>query len=465
MGMTLIDKIWNAHFVARRADGYDLIYIDRHVLHELHAPHAFARLDQTRRTVRRTDLTIAVQDHTVITRPSAERRSSAFADATRAGSQRNNIRLLDIGDRDQGIVHVVSPELGIAIPGATLACPDSHACTVGGLGVLAFGCGTSELEHVLASQVLAIKKPKQMRITLDGTLPPGVTAKDVILHLIGTVGVSGGRGYFVEYAGEVVRAMTVEARLTLCNMTIEFGARTGIIAPDRKTFDWCEGRPWAPKGEQWRAAVEWCRSLATDSDARFDREVHIDCSSLAPQLTWGTDPGQVAAVSGVVPDPELAEPERQQAIRRAIDYMGLKPGQPIAGLPVHRVFIGSCTNARLSDLQSAAEVVRGRRVADGVVAFVVPGSSAVKRQAEAAGLDRVFADAGFEWHESGCSMCAGTNGDLGKPGERCISTSNRNFENRQGPGVRTHLASPAMAAAAAIAGCIVDVREFAAGST
>jgi 3-isopropylmalate/(R)-2-methylmalate dehydratase large subunit len=467
MGLTLFDKIWDAHLVARRADGRDLIYIDRHVLHELHAPHAFEKLAQAGRPVRRPDLTFAMQDHTVATLPGRDDGTNpdgtAFLRAMREGSRRHGIRIFDLGDPEQGISHVVAPELGMVLPGATHAVPDSHACTVGGVGALAFGVGTTELEHVLATQVIAMKRPKRMRVRLDGSLGRHVTAKDVALRIIAELGVSGGRGHVVEYAGAAARAMSIESRLTLCNLSIEMGARSGLVAPDDATFNWLAGRPWAPHGALWDAALASWRGLVSDADAEFDREVAIDCGALEPQITWGTDPSQVIPVTGRVPDPEAAEPERQAGMRRALAYMGLEPGKPIAGLPVDRVFIGSCTNARLPDLEAAAAVTRGRHVAEGVVAMVVPGSTSVKRQAEAAGLDRVFRAAGFFWGESGCSMCAGGNGDRGRPGERCVSTTNRNFEGRQGTNVRTHLVSPAMAAAAAVAGRIVDVRQMLAG--
>jgi 3-isopropylmalate/(R)-2-methylmalate dehydratase large subunit len=458
---TLLDKIWEAHRAGIRDDGREIVYMDRNVVHDLHGSHAYAKLEQTQRTVRRPDLTFGVIDHSPATTPgrtdATNPKSLQFAQGMRAGAERYGFRLFDVGDAEQGIAHVIAPELGLVLPGSTYACPDSHACTVGGLGALAFACGTSELEHVLATQTVAMKKPKQMRIRLDGTLRDGVTAKDVILHLIGEIGVAGGRGFMVEYAGDVTRAMSVEARFTLCNMTIEFGARTGIVAPDEKTFAYVKDRLLAPQGAEWDAALAAWRELSTDSGAEFDREVQVDCSVLTPQVTWGTDQSQVVGIDGVVPDPAAAEPERRPAIERALAYMGLSPGTPVAGLVVDRVFIGSCTNARIEDLETAAAVVRGRQVAARVRAIVVPGSSGVKREAEKRGLDRVFCDAGFEWHESGCSMCAGANDDLAKPGERSVATSNRNFENRQGPGVRTHLVSPAMAAAAAIAGRIVDV--------
>jgi len=466
MQRTLFDKIWDFHRVAQRADGRDLIYIDRHVLHELHAHHAFAQLEKQGRPVRRADLTFAVQDHTVATKPGRDDDTnpsgSAFIKAMRDGCRKNGIRLFDVDDPEQGISHVVAPELGIVLPGATHAVPDSHASTVGGVGALAFGCGTSELAHILTTQVMALKRPQRMRVRLDGGLGAHVSAKDVALRIIAEIGVAGARGYAVEYAGAAVRAMPIEQRMTLCNLNIEMGGRSGFIAPDDTTFEWLARRPFVPQGAAWDGAVRYWRTLTSDDDGAFDREVALDCASLEPQITWGTDPSQVVGISGRVPDPAVLDPSRRAAALNAFGYMGLMPGTPLIGLPVDRVFIGSCTNSRLPDLQLAAEIVRGRRVAEGVVAMVVPGSSSVKREAEAAGLDRVFRDAGFFWGESGCSMCAGGNGDRGQPGERCVSTTNRNFENRQGPKVRTHLASPATAAATAIAGCIADARQLAA---
>ncbi|MDB5856948.1 MAG: isopropylmalate isomerase large subunit [Ramlibacter sp.] len=459
MARTLFDKIWDFHHVGQRGDGRELLYIDRHVVHELHAPHAFGELDAKQHAVRRRDLTLVVQDHTVPTKPGMPLRS-AHIDATRLGAARHALSLVDVEAPEHGIVHVVSPELGIALPGLTLACPDSHASTVGALGCLAFGCGTSELVHVLSTQVMAMARPRQMRINFTGRLAPGVGAKDLALHLIRTVGVDAGRGYAVEYAGEVIRAMDVEARMTLCNMTIEWGGRTCLIAPDEATFAWCRGRPNAPAGAAWDEAVTWWRTLATDTDARFDHELTIACSHVAPQVTWGTDPSQAIAVDECVPVPAAGPADSQARTQGALDYMGLAAGAALAGVPVDRVFIGSCSNSRLSDLRSAAAVIGQHKVAPGVKAIVVPGSSSVKRQAEAEGLDRIFLAAGFEWHNAGCSMCAGANGDIGAPGERCVATSNRNFENRQGRGVRTHLASPVMAAAAALAGRIVDVRDW-----
>jgi 3-isopropylmalate/(R)-2-methylmalate dehydratase large subunit len=409
-----------------------------------------------------------VQDHTVATKPGRDDNTNpsgtAFLKAMREGTRKNGIRLFDIDDPEQGISHVVAPELGIVLPGATHAVPDSHASTVGGVGALAFGCGTSELTHILATQVMALKRPKRLRAKLEGRLGAHVSAKDVALRLIAELGVAGARGHAVEYAGSAVRAMPIEQRMTLCNLNIEMGGRSGFVAPDDATFNWLKGRPYAPQGAMWDRALAYWRTLTSDEDAAFDRDVSLDCSALEPQITWGTDPSQVIGISGRVPDPAAIDPIRRSAAESAFGYMGLEPGTQLAGLPVDRVFIGSCTNSRLPDLEVAAAVVRGRHVADGVVAMVVPGSSTVKREAEAAGLDRVFRDAGFFWGEAGCSMCAGGNGDRGQPGERCVSTTNRNFENRQGAKVRTHLASPATAAATAIAGRIADVRRLLAGA-
>jgi len=464
MPQTLFDKIWQTHLVARRADGRELIYIDRHVLHDLHAPHGYEQLEKQNRPVRRADLTFAALDHTVATKPgrvdSTFASGEAFIRATRAGSRRNSVRFFDIDDPEQGISHVIAPELGMVLPGATHAVPDSHASTVGGLGALAFGVGTTEMTHIMATQTIALRRPKTMRIRLDGALGPHVSAKDVALRIIGTIGSAGARGHVVEYSGVAARAMPIEQRMTLCNLNIEMGGRSGFVAPDEATFQWIAGRPYAPQGADWDRALELWRTFQTDDSASFDTEHVIDCSGLEPQITWGTDPGQVLGISGRVPDP-AADPARRDILESALAYMGLQPGVALAGLPVQRVFIGSCTNSRLPDLQVAADIVRGRRVAPGVTAMVVPGSSSVKRAAEAEGLDRVFREAGFFWGESGCSMCAGGNGDRGEPGERCVSTTNRNFENRQGPKVRTHLASPATAAATAIAGYIADVRQIA----
>ena len=461
---TLFDKIWSAHYVATRPDGRDLIYIDRHVLHELHAPHAFEKLAQTGRGVRRPDLTFSSQDHTVSVKPGRTDETfapgAAFLRAMREGSRRHGIRVFDLGDPDQGISHVVAPELGMVLPGATHAVPDSHACTVGGLGALAFGCGTTELEHILATQVIAIRRPKRMRITLDGPLGPHAAAKDVALRILAEIGVAGGRGYAIEFAGSTIRSMGIEGRLTLCNLTIEMGSRSGFVAADDTTFQWIAGRPFAPNGADWDSALQYWRTMRTDEGAAFDKEIRIDCTGLGPQITWGTDPGQVISISDRVPDPaNAADADKRAAMERSLAYMGLEPNTTLEGAPVSRVFIGSCTNARLPDLEVAASIVKGRKVAPGLIAMVVPGSSAVKREADARGLDRSFMDAGMTWGESGCSMCAGSNGDNAAPGERVLSTTNRNFENRQGRAVRTHLVGPAIAAASAVTGKVTDPRK------
>ena len=411
--------------------------------------------------MRNPELTFATQDHIIATLPGRTEETwpdaAPYVRALRQNAAENGIRLFDIDDPAQGIVHVIAPELGLALPGLTLVCGDSHTCTVGGLGALAFGIGTSEIEHVLATQTLALARPKEMRITLDGSLGPGVSAKDVILHVIGRLGAAAGVGHAVEFAGQAVREMPVEQRLTLCNMGIEFSARFAMVAPDATVAAWLKGRPWAPAGADWDAALAQWETLHSDPDAVFDREERIDATQIAPQITWGTSPEHSIGINGRVPEPGGA---RAAAMARALDYMGLAPGMALEGLEVGSVFIGSCTNARLADLRAAGAVLRGRRVADGVRAMVVPGSRSVKRAAEAEGLDALFRDAGFEWREAGCSMCAAVNGDLVAPGTRCVATSNRNFENRQGRGARTHLASPAMAAAAAVTGRLTDVRRL-----
>src|ERR1051325_7388467 len=411
MRQTLFDKIWQSHLAARRPDARELIYLDRHIMHDLHTPHALAQLEKQKRPIRRPDLTFATQDHTVASKPGRDDTTYAeaapFLRAARAGAARHRIRLFDLGDPEQGISHVIAPELGMVLPGATHAVPDSHACTVGGLGVLAFGTGASELEHVLATQVLALKRPKRMRVSAEGRLAPHVSAKDVALRILAAVGTTGGRGSSVEFAGSAVRGLDIEGRLTLCNLTIEMGARSGFVAPDDATFQWLAGRPYAPQGEAWDSALAHWRTLASDDDATFDREVAIDCAALEPHITWGTDPSQAVGISGRVP---AAASDR---MRRALAYMGLSGGEALEGLAISRVFIGSCTNARLPDLAAAAAVVRDRKVAPGVTALVVPGSTSVKRAAEAKGLDQVFRSAGFLWGESGCSMCAGGNGDRG----------------------------------------------------
>jgi 3-isopropylmalate/(R)-2-methylmalate dehydratase large subunit len=465
MTKTLFDKIWNAHIVSARSDGTVLLHIDRHVVLDLGSNIAFAKLRQAGRTVRCPQLTIAIQDHIIST--AAGRRDDTFpagapfAAALRENTTRYGIRLFDLNHPRQGIVHVVAPELGIALPGATLACGDSHTCTVGGVGALSIGIGTSEVEHILATQTLVLRRPKTMRVRFDGQLGAGVTAKDMVLYLIGQIGIKAGVGCAVEYAGDAIAALPIEGRLTLCNMSIELGARIGMVAPDDTTFEYLAGKMFAPKGAQWDRAFAHWRSLASEPDAQFDHEVTVASPEIAPQVTWGTTPQQVLPISGRIPDPgTLSDATSRLGIERALSYMGLTPGTPIEGIPIDRAFIGSCTNSRLSDLRAAAAIVRGRKVAAGVRAMVVPGSTSVKREAEAEGLDAVFREAGFEWRESACSMCAGTNEDTVGAGERCISSTNRNFEGRQGSGARTHLASPAMVAAAAVSGRIVDVRKF-----
>ena len=466
MAHTIIDKLWDEHAVADLGDGLTLLYIDRIFLHERTGSVALKGLEAAGRRVRNPEQVFCTMDHIVDTTPgrSDETRMPGgreFITSTRASARAAGIHLFDLGDSRQGIVHVVSPEQGIALPGVTLVCPDSHTCTLGGLGALAWGIGSTEGEHALATKTLAVRKPKRMRVRFEGELGPRVYAKDLILHLINRYGASAGVGYAIEFAGSAIRALPVEGRLTLCNMAVEFGAWTGIVAPDDLTFEYVKGRPFAPTAEQWDAAVAHWRTLYTDPDATFDREIVVDCRELSPQVTWGTSPQHGGGIDGVVPDPAAEhDPQRRQAIERAQQYMGLTPGTPLAGLPIGAAFIGSCTNSRLSDLREAAGVLRGRHVAPGVKAICVPGSSVVKKAAEAEGLDEVFRAAGFEWRESGCSMCFYAGGESFGLEERVVSSTNRNFENRQGPRTRTHLASPATVAASAIAGRLADVREL-----
>jgi 3-isopropylmalate/(R)-2-methylmalate dehydratase large subunit len=465
VGRSLFDKVWDRHVVRDEPGEQTLLYVDLHLVHEVTSPQAFEGLRLAGRRVRRPELTVATMDHNVPTLPGpiTDPLAKAQLDALRANCVQFGIELHGTGSGSEGIVHVIGPELGLTQPGKTIVCGDSHTSTHGAFGALAFGIGTSEVEHVLATQTLNQRRPKTMLLEFAGALPPGLTAKDMILGAIGQVGVDGGVGYVVEYAGEAVRALSMEQRMTICNMTIEWGARAGMVAPDETTFAYLEGRRFAPKGRDWERAVDDWRSLCSDPDAVFDTRVTVDVADLVPQVTWGTNPGMVVPVTGTVPDPaSFANPDDQVAATRALEYMGLRPGQPIAEISVDRVFIGSCTNSRIEDLRAAAQIVQGHTVDPRVTALVVPGSAQVRKQAEAEGLDRVFLDAGFEWRLAGCSMCLGMNPDVLAPGERCAATSNRNFEGRQGRGGRTHLVSPQMAAAAALHGHFVDVRTLAA---
>ena len=465
MGKTLSDKVWEDHVVRRAAGEPDLLYIDLHLVHEVTSPQAFDGLRLAGRSVRRPDLTLATEDHNTptenITLPIADPVSRLQVDTLRKNAQEFGIRLHSLGDKDQGIVHIIGPQLGATQPGMTIVCGDSHTATHGAFGALAFGIGTSEVEHVLATQTLVQKPARNMRITVDGDLPPGVTAKDVVLAIIGKIGTAGGTGYVVEYAGKAIRDLSVEGRMTVCNMTIEAGARAGLIAPDEKTFAYLMGRVRSPKGAAWEAAVAYWKTLKSDEGAVFDAEVVINAADLVPQVTWGTSPEDVLPITAKVPDPAAESDEgKRRAMQRSLDYMGLRPGTPLTEIAVDVVFIGSCTNGRIEDLRAAAKVAEGRRVAAGVQALVVPGSGLVKEQAEEEGLDKVFLAAGFEWREPGCSMCLAMNADKLKPGQRSASTSNRNFEGRQGRGGRTHLVSPEMAAAAAVTGRLTDWRKL-----
>ena len=470
---TLYEKIWDQHVVDRLDDGTCLIYIDRHLVHEVTSPQAFEALRLAGRTVRRPDLTLAVPDHNLPTTkriaadgsrlPIEDTQSAAQLAALERNAPSFGIDYIDATAPEQGIVHVVGPEQGFSLPGTTIVCGDSHTAAHGGIGALAFGIGTSEVEHVLATQTLQLRPSKTMEVRVDGMLGPGVTAKDLILHIIGIIGTAGGTGHVIEYRGRVFEEMSVEGRLTVCNMSIEGGARAGLIAPDEKVFEYLRGRPYSPQGDDWENAVTWWRSLVTDEGAYFDKSVVIDAANVEPTVSWGTSPEDVVAVGGCVPSPDsFADPSKQDAVRKSLDYMGLAPGTPIEDIAVENIFIGSCTNSRIEDLRAAAEVLKGRKKAPNVRwAIVVPGSGLVKRQAEDEGLDRIFTDAGFEWREPGCSACLAMNPDKVPPGERCASTSNRNFVGRQGPRSRTHLVSPAMAAAAAVTGRLADVRNLA----
>jgi 3-isopropylmalate/(R)-2-methylmalate dehydratase large subunit len=461
---TLFEKIWDAHLVAQPSGRSPIIYIDLHLLHEVTSPQAFDGLRAAGRKVRQTARTVATVDHNIPTEPRGTPITDLIAATQIAALQKNckefGVRLFDMDSPEQGIVHVIGPELGITRPGMTIVCGDSHTSTHGAFGSLAFGIGTSEVEHVLATQCMAQQKPKTMKIEVSGQLPQGVTAKDIALGIIGKIGTDGGTGHVIEYSGEAVRGLSMEGRMTLCNMSIESGARAGMIAPDETTFAYVKGRRFAPRGEEWEKAVDYWRSLPSDEDAIFDKVMEIDAAQLSPFVTWGTNPGMVAPVTGRVPEVGGLNESDKRATEQALQYMGLEPGKKIEEIGIDRVFIGSCTNSRIEDLRAAARVARGHHVSAKVRAMVVPGSQTVKRVAEEEGLDRVFLDAGFEWRESGCSMCLGMNPDILQPGERCASTSNRNFEGRQGRGGRTHLVSPMMAAAAAITGHFTDVRNW-----
>ncbi len=469
---TLYEKIWDAHVVERRDDGTCLIWIDRHLVHEVTSPQAFEALRVAGRKVRRPDLTLAVPDHNLPTTarldasgarlPIADPESAQQLAALERNAPEFGIRLIGATDAEQGIVHVVGPEQGFSLPGATIVCGDSHTACHGGLGALAFGIGTSEVEHVLATQTLLLKQSKTMEVRVEGQLGAGVSAKDVVLHICGVLRASGGTGYVIEYTGSAIRDLSIEGRLTISNMAIEHGARAGLIAPDDKTIAYVEGRPYAPKGADWDKAVAWWKSLASDAGATYDKVIVIDAADIQPTVTWGTSPEDTVAITGVVPAPEsFADPAKQEAARKSLAYMGLEAGQKLTEVEVQNVFIGSCTNSRIEDMRAAAAIVKGRKKADNVRwAIVVPGSGLVKAQAEAEGLDKIFIEAGIEWREPGCSACLAMNPDKVPAGERCASTSNRNFVGRQGPGARTHLVSPAMAAAAAVTGRLSDAREL-----
>ena len=464
VGRTLFSKVWDDHVIADLGDDTALLHIDRHLLHDLGGSRGLLDLKQRDLAVHDPGLTFATPDHAISSTPGRAdtiKVGRELLAALRVETTAAGIRMFDIGEPGQGIVHVIGPELGLSLPGSLIVCGDSHTCTHGGMGALAFGIGSSELSHVLATQTLIQRRPKTLRVNFEGELPFGVVAKDLILSLIGTLGAAGGTGYAVEYAGSAIRDMPIEGRLTICNLSIELGAKMGLIAPDETTFAYLKDRHYAPTGKIWDDAVAAWRQLPSDPGARFDREVWIDVTKIAPQVTWGISPEHVVGIDGRIPDPaSFDDPDKRRGVETALDYMGLKAGASIAGTPVNWVFIGSCTNSRISDLRAAADIARGRKVSTGVRAWVVPGSETVKRDAKAEGLDKVFRDAGFEWREPGCSMCLAANGEQVPPGERSVSTSNRNFIGRQGPRARTHLASPTMAAAAAIAGAIVDVRSL-----
>jgi 3-isopropylmalate/(R)-2-methylmalate dehydratase large subunit len=462
---TLYDKIWDAHVVHEADDGTCLLYIDRHLVHEVTSPQAFEGLRMANRGVRAPEKTIAVPDHNVPTDPTRiqgirDEQSRIQVEALRQNAKDFGIEMYDVDDIRQGIVHIIGPEQGWTQPGMTIVCGDSHTATHGAFGALAHGIGTSEVEHVLATQTLIQKKSKNMLVRVEGELPPGVTAKDITLTVIGRTGTAGGTGHVIEYAGSAIRSLSMEGRMTVCNMAIEGGARAGLIAPDEKTFDYVKGRPHAPKGGQWEMAVEYWKSLRSDEGAQYDKIIEIDASEITPVVTWGTSPEDVLPITGVVPAPDDFTGGKVEAARRSLDYMGLKPGQKLSEIEIDTVFIGSCTNGRIEDLREVARIMEGRKVKDGIRAMIVPGSGLVRAQAEEEGIAQKLIDAGFDWRMAGCSMCLGMNPDQLSPGERCASTSNRNFEGRQGYKGRTHLMSPAMAAAAAVTGRLTDVREL-----
>jgi 3-isopropylmalate/(R)-2-methylmalate dehydratase large subunit len=465
MSKTLYDKIWDDHLVNEQQDGTSLLYVDRHLIHEVTSPQAFEGLRIHKRKVRKPAFTLAVPDHNVPTSDRTkgikDKQSKLQVDTLRNNCKEFGIKLFDVNDKRQGIVHIIGPEQGFTQPGTVIVCGDSHTATHGAFGSLAFGIGTSEVEHVLATQTLIQKKSKNLRINVNGTLPLGVTSKDVILKIIGTIGTAGGTGYVIEFAGEVIKSLSVEQRMTVCNMTIEAGARAGLIAPDEKTFEYFKNKPMSPKGENWDKAVLSWKNLYSDKNAKFDKEINIEASEIEPLVTWGTSPQDVSPISGTVPDPEKEkDSERKNAMYRSLEYMGLKPNMKISDIKVDRIFIGSCTNGRIEDLRTAAKLLKGKKIAKEVSAMVVPGSGLVKQQAEEEGLDKIFKKAGFQWREPGCSMCLGMNEDQLSSKQRCASTSNRNFEGRQGRGGRTHLVSPGMAVAAAVQGYLSDVRKL-----
>ena len=465
MSKTLYDKIWENHLVHKQDDGTCLIYVDRHLVHEVTSPQAFEGLRLQKRKVRRPELTLAVPDHNVPTTDRSkgidDEESRIQVETLRKNCKEFGVELFDVNDKRQGIVHIIGPEQGFTQPGTVIVCGDSHTATHGAFGSLAFGIGTSEVEHVLATQTLIQKKSKNLRINVNGELHKGVTAKDVILKIIGTIGTAGGTGYVVEFAGDVIKNLSMEERMTVCNMTIEAGARAGLIAPDEKTFRYLEGKTMSPKGENWKKALEFWKTLYSDKDCKFDKEVNIEGKDIEPLVTWGTSPQDVSPITGFVPDPANEKNEdRKMAMERSLEYMGLKANTKISDIKIDKIFIGSCTNGRIEDLRLAADLLKGKKISSNVSAMVVPGSGLVKEQAEKEGLDKIFKDAGFEWREPGCSMCLGMNPDQLKPKERCASTSNRNFEGRQGRGGRTHLVSPGMAIAAAINGHLADVRKI-----